>query len=108
MLLQFVLLPQSAFCANAPCVPAANTLCSRLSRAIPLPLLPPLQADVVNEMPLYPTETVLFDENQVPTVHYTGESGGSVHWAGWEWVPEWVPGTVAGHAAVQQALLHAG
>jgi intron-binding protein aquarius len=24
-------------------------------------------------MPLYPTEAVLFDENQVPTVAYTGE-----------------------------------
>jgi hypothetical protein len=23
-------------------------------------------------MPLYPTEEVLFDENQVPSVHYTG------------------------------------
>lgn len=40
------------------------------------PLLP--QAEVVNEMPLYPTETVLFDENQVPTVHYTGEGAGSL------------------------------
>ena len=32
-----------------------------------------LQADTINEMPLYPTEAVLFDENQVPTVAYTGE-----------------------------------
>lgn len=31
------------------------------------------QAEVINEMPLYPTEAVLFDENQVPTVNYTGE-----------------------------------
>ena len=30
------------------------------------------QTEVVNEMPLYPTEGVLFDENQVPSVHYTG------------------------------------
>ena len=29
-------------------------------------------AEVVNEMPLYPTEAVLFDENQVPSVHFTG------------------------------------
>ncbi|EFN59246.1 hypothetical protein CHLNCDRAFT_29663 [Chlorella variabilis] len=31
------------------------------------------QAETINEMPLYPTEAVLFDENQVPTMHYTGE-----------------------------------
>ncbi|KAL4443940.1 hypothetical protein ABPG75_011677 [Micractinium tetrahymenae] len=31
------------------------------------------QTETINEMPLYPTEAVLFDENQVPTVHYTGE-----------------------------------
>ena len=29
------------------------------------------QGEVVNEMPLYPTEAVLFDENQLPSVHYT-------------------------------------
>ncbi len=32
-----------------------------------------LQAETVNAMPLYPTERVLFDEHQVPTLHYTGE-----------------------------------
>ncbi|PSC68726.1 Intron-binding aquarius [Micractinium conductrix] len=31
------------------------------------------QADAISEMPLYPTEAVLFDENQVPSMHYTGE-----------------------------------
>ena len=31
------------------------------------------QTDTVNAMPLYPTEAVLWDENQVPKVHYTGE-----------------------------------
>ena len=31
------------------------------------------QADAISEMPLYPTEAVLFDENQVPTAQYTGE-----------------------------------
>jgi intron-binding protein aquarius len=30
------------------------------------------QTEVINEMPLYPTEAVLWDENQVPSVHYTG------------------------------------
>ena len=30
------------------------------------------QTDAVNELPLYPTEAVLWDENQVPYVHYTG------------------------------------
>uniref|UniRef100_A0A1D2ABG5 Intron-binding protein aquarius n=2 Tax=Auxenochlorella protothecoides TaxID=3075 RepID=A0A1D2ABG5_AUXPR len=33
-----------------------------------------LQAETVNAMPLYPTERVLFDEHQVPTLHYTGET----------------------------------
>ena len=47
---------------------------SRSSSLCGPPILP--QAEVVNEMPLYPTETVLFDENQVPTVHYTGERAG--------------------------------
>jgi hypothetical protein len=41
------------------------------------------QADTINEMPLYPTEAVLFDEHQVPTVHYTG--GCRNHWTGWCW-----------------------
>lgn len=31
------------------------------------------QRDTVNAMPLYPTEAILWDENQVPKVHYTGE-----------------------------------
>ena len=30
------------------------------------------QTEIVNAMPLYPTETILWDENQVPQVHYTG------------------------------------
>lgn len=30
------------------------------------------QTEVINELPLYPTEAVLWDENQVPDVHYTG------------------------------------
>ena len=36
------------------------------------------QTEVINEMPLYPTETVLWDENQVPDVHYTGVLPGQV------------------------------
>ncbi|KAK9820367.1 hypothetical protein WJX72_009525 [[Myrmecia] bisecta] len=32
------------------------------------------QTDVINEMPLYPTESILWDENQVPSVAYTGET----------------------------------
>ena len=32
-----------------------------------------VQTEVVNEMPVYPTEAVLFDENQVPSIHFTGE-----------------------------------
>ena len=31
------------------------------------------QTDTVNAMPLYSTEAILWDENQVPKVHYTGE-----------------------------------
>ena len=31
------------------------------------------QTETVNAMPLYPTEAILWDENQVPKVHYTGE-----------------------------------
>jgi len=30
------------------------------------------QREVINEMPLYPTEGVLWDENQIPSVNYTG------------------------------------
>lgn len=30
------------------------------------------QTEVVNAMPLYPTEAILWDDNQVPQVHYTG------------------------------------
>lgn len=30
------------------------------------------QTEVINIMPLYPTEAVLWDENQVPSTHYTG------------------------------------
>ena len=30
------------------------------------------QTDIINDMPLYPTEAILWDENQVPSVHYTG------------------------------------
>jgi len=29
---------------------------------------------VINEMPLYPTEGVLWDENQIPSVNYSGEA----------------------------------
>ncbi|CAK0785152.1 hypothetical protein CVIRNUC_008358 [Coccomyxa viridis] len=32
------------------------------------------QTETVNAMPLYPTEAILWDENQVPKVHYTGET----------------------------------
>lgn len=32
------------------------------------------QTDFINEMPLYPTERLLWDENQVPSAHYTGAS----------------------------------
>ncbi len=32
------------------------------------------QREVINEMPLYPTEGVLWDENQIPSANYTGES----------------------------------
>jgi len=32
------------------------------------------QTEVINVMPLYPTEAVLWDENQVPSTHYTGEA----------------------------------
>ena len=31
------------------------------------------QREVINEMPLYPTEGVLWDESQIPSVNYTGE-----------------------------------
>ena len=31
------------------------------------------QTEVINELPLYPTEAILWDENQVPDVHYTGQ-----------------------------------
>ena len=32
------------------------------------------QTETINAMPLYPTETILWDENQIPNVHYTGHS----------------------------------
>ncbi|DBB15126.1 TPA: hypothetical protein ACH3X3_004135 [Trebouxia sp. C0006] len=32
------------------------------------------QTEVINELPLYPTESILWDENQVPDVHYTGQT----------------------------------
>ena len=32
------------------------------------------QTEVINELPLYPTEAILWDENQVPDVHYTGNA----------------------------------
>eukprot|EP00742_Colponemidia_sp_Colp-10_P003252 GILJ01003462.1.p1 GENE.GILJ01003462.1~~GILJ01003462.1.p1 ORF type:complete len:1476 (+),score=301.52 GILJ01003462.1:977-5404(+) len=31
------------------------------------------QIDAINDLPLYPTETLLWDENMVPSEHYTGE-----------------------------------
>ena len=30
------------------------------------------QTEIINAMPLYPTEKLLWDENQVPNMHYTG------------------------------------
>jgi hypothetical protein len=33
----------------------------------------PSQRQAINELPLYPTETVLFDENMVPSINYTGQ-----------------------------------
>ena len=30
------------------------------------------QTEIINAMPLYPTENALWDENQIPSVHYTG------------------------------------
>lgn len=30
------------------------------------------QRDTINAMPVYPTEGILWDENQIPNVHYTG------------------------------------
>ncbi|GAX76342.1 hypothetical protein CEUSTIGMA_g3788.t1 [Chlamydomonas eustigma] len=32
------------------------------------------QREVINEMPLYPTEGVLWDDNQIPSVNYSGET----------------------------------
>ena len=32
------------------------------------------QTETINAMPLYPTETILWDENQIPNVHYTGKA----------------------------------
>ena len=32
------------------------------------------QTEIINTMPLYPTEKLLWDENQVPNVQYTGAS----------------------------------
>lgn len=31
------------------------------------------QREVINEIPLYPTENILWDESQIPSVSYTGE-----------------------------------
>lgn len=31
------------------------------------------QTEIINAMPLYPTENSLWDENQIPSVHYTGQ-----------------------------------
>ncbi len=30
------------------------------------------QTELINEMPLYPTERLLWDEHQIPSVNYTG------------------------------------
>eukprot|EP00983_Pelagomonas_calceolata_P090168 1157388-Pelagomonas_calceolata.AAC.15 len=38
------------------------------------------QREVINEMPLYPTEGVLWDENQIPSVNYTGGCGCRCGW----------------------------
>jgi len=39
------------------------------------------QTETINAMPLYPTETILWDENQIPNVHYTGKSTVPIPWA---------------------------
>ena len=36
-----------------------------------------LQTRAVTAMPLYPTEAILWDDNQVPDMHYTGAPGPS-------------------------------
>lgn len=33
----------------------------------------PSQLQALNEMPLYPTEQIIWDENIVPTEYYSGE-----------------------------------
>lgn len=33
----------------------------------------PLTRELINEMPLYPTERVLWDESLIPSTNYTGE-----------------------------------
>lgn len=32
------------------------------------------QRELINEMPLYPTERIMWDKNQIPDIHYTGGS----------------------------------
>lgn len=49
-----------------PCVLAWQVMLSTFERRRS-------QREVINEMPLYPTEGLLWDENQIPSVTYTGE-----------------------------------
>lgn len=37
------------------------------------------QLEQINEMPLYPTEDIIWDENIVPTEYYSGEGGKLLH-----------------------------
>ena len=36
------------------------------------------QLEVINEMPLYPTEKIIWDENIVPSEYFSGEGGYSL------------------------------
>lgn len=78
---------QPCAAASVPALQAAHALHSAPAcphRPSTAPTIHP-QAEVVNAMPLYPTEAVLFDENQVPSVHYTGgwvRGSGGGGWGG--------------------------
>jgi intron-binding protein aquarius len=41
-----------------------------------------LQLDAINALPLYPTESLLWDENVVPSINYTGEQVLALTYAG--------------------------
>ena len=65
-------------------------------------------AETVNAMPLYPTEAVLCDAAQVPSVHYTGERGW--WWAGGRGRDAWgggAEGTLGVHSWETSFLGHA-